>query len=181
MSGRASAARYARALLDVAIKESDPAQVAEDLAEFAALVSGNADLHGALTNPVVPASAKQRLVNELVTRQGLKPPVSKLLLMLAERDRMGLLPDLVDVYRERLMDHEGVIRAEVTSATEISVERAEQLKQRLASATGRTVTMTTKVDPSLIGGVVARIGSTVYDGSVATQLEKMREKLLQGT
>jgi F-type H+-transporting ATPase subunit delta len=180
VSGRASAARYARALLDVAIKENtDLDRVAQDLADFAALLSGNADLRGALTNPVVPAAAKQRVVSELVTRQGLKSPVSKLLVMLAERDRMSLLPDLVDVYRERLMDHQGVLRAEVTAATEISNERAEQLQQRLSQATGRKVTMTTKVDPSLIGGSVARIGSTIYDGSVATQLAKMRGKLLQ--
>jgi len=179
MSGRASAARYARALLDVAIKESDPARVELDLAAFAELVAGNAGLRDALTNPVVPATGKQKVVAELLTRQGLKPPVSKLLLMLAERDRLSLLPDLLDVYRERLMEHQGVVRAEITVATEIPKDRADQLQRRLAAATGRMVTMTTKVDPSLIGGVVARIGSTVYDGSVATQLQRMREKLLQ--
>lgn len=179
MSTRSSAARYARALLDVAIKESDPARVGQDLTVFADLVATHADLRDALTNPVVPASAKHRLVDELVTRQGLKPPVSKLLLMLAERDRFILLPELVEVYRERLMEHQGVLRAEVTSATELPKERVDQLQQRLAKATGRTVTLTTRVDPALIGGAVTRIGSTVYDGSVATQLEKMRAKLMQ--
>jgi F-type H+-transporting ATPase subunit delta len=179
MSGRATAVRYARALLDVAIKESDPARVEQDLAAFAGLVEANPDLREALTNPVVPAHAKQRVVNELVTRQGLKPPVSKVLLMLAERDRLSILADLLQVYRERLMEHQGVVRAEITAAAELSTERLEQLQQRLAGVTGRTVTMTTRVDPSLIGGVVARIGGTVYDGSVATQLERMREKLLQ--
>ena len=178
MSGRASAARYARALLDIAIAESDPARVGEELNAFAALVTGNADLRDVLTNPVVPAHAKERVVNELVTRQGLKPPISKLLLMLAARDRIRLLPDLVEVYGERLMEHQGVLQAEVTSATEISKERAEQLQQRIAKATGRKVTLTTKVDPTLIAGAVTRIGGTVYDGSVATQLEKMRERLL---
>jgi F-type H+-transporting ATPase subunit delta len=179
VSTRASAARYARALLDVAIKESDPDRVGRDLDTFADLLKGSAELRQALSNPVIPASAKQRLVNELVTRQELQPPVSKLLLMLAERDRLVLLPDLVEVYRERLMEHQGIIRAEVTSATDLSPERTEQLRQRLAAATGRTVTLTTRTDPALIGGVVARIGSTVYDGSVATQLEQMRARLLQ--
>jgi F-type H+-transporting ATPase subunit delta len=179
MSTRSSAARYARALLDVAIKESDPARVGEELSAFATLLAGHDELREALTNPVVPAPAKQRLVNELVTRQGLKAPVSKLLVMLAERDRLLLLPELAEIYRERLMEHQGVLQAEVTSATELSKDRVAQLQQRLASATGRTVTLTTKVDPSLIGGAVTRIGSTVYDGSVATQLEQMRAKLMQ--
>lgn len=179
MSGRASAARYARALLDVAIKEADPAQVSAHLGAFADLVAGNPTLRDALTNPAVPAAAKQRVVSELVTRQGLKPPVSKLLLMLAERDRLSLLPDLLAVYRERLEEHVGVVRAEVTSATELTPEQAAHVQQRLATVTGRDVKLTTRVDAQLIGGVVARIGSTVYDGSVATQLAKMREKLLQ--
>ena len=93
-------------------------------------------------------------------------------------DRLVLLPDLLQVYDERLEALRGVVRAEVTSATDLTPEQAAQLQQRLAAATGRTVTLSTKVDPSLIAGVVARIGSTVYDDSVATQLEKMREKLL---
>jgi F-type H+-transporting ATPase subunit delta len=178
MSARASAARYARALLDVAVKEADPEQVGRDLAAFAELVRGHAGLRDALTNPVVPAEAKQRVVSDLVAKQGLKPPVSKLLLMLAERDRMAILPDLVHLYTTRLEEFRGIVRAQVTAATELSAEQAAQLQQRLSTATGRTVTLTTSVDPSLIGGVVARIGSTVYDGSVAAQLEKMREKLL---
>jgi F-type H+-transporting ATPase subunit delta len=179
MSARASATRYARALLDVAIKESDPDKIGADLSGFADLIAAHPDLRDALTNPVVPAAAKQRVVNELVTRQGLQGPVSRLVLMLAERDRMALLPEVLEIYRERLLEHQGVLQAEVTAATEISTERAGQLQQRLAKATGRKVTLTTRVDPALIGGAVTRIGSTIYDGSVATQLEQLRAKLLQ--
>lgn len=178
MSARASASRYARALLDVAVKEADPEQVGRDLAAFAALVDQHADLREALTNPVVPAPSKQRVVTELIAKIGLKAPVSKLLVLLAGRDRLVLLPDLVQVYNERVEELKGIVRAEVTSATEITPEQAAQLQQRLSKATGRTVTLTTKTDPALIAGVVARIGSTVYDGSVATQLDKMREKLI---
>jgi len=75
------------------------------------------------------------------------------------------------------MDHRQVIQAEVTTATPLSAERLSELQQRLAKVTGRTVTMTTKIDQTIIGGVVTRIGSTVYDGSVATQLAKVRERL----
>ena len=154
-------------------------QVGAAISEFAALVAGNTPLHDALTNPVIPAAAKQRVVTELIARLGLTPPVSKLLLMLAERDRLTLLADVVEIYRTRLEEHQGVVRAEVTAASALSPEQTRALQDRLASALGRSVTMTTRIDTALIGGVVARIGGTVYDGSVATRLTKMREKLLQ--
>lgn len=179
MSGRASAARYARALLDVAIAEADPVQAGADLGTFGELVAGNAPLREALTSPAVPAAGKERLVNALVARLGLKPPVSKLLLMLAGRDRMALLPDLIDVYRERLMEHQQVVHAEIATALPLSEAQVTALQARLSRATGQQVTMRATVDPALIGGMTARIGSTVYDGSLATQLEKMRARLLQ--
>jgi F-type H+-transporting ATPase subunit delta len=98
-------------------------------------------------------------------------------MLLAARGRLELVPDLLAVYRERLLEHRQIVQAEVTTAVPLSPERATQLQRRLATITGRTVTMTTKVDQALIGGVVTRIGSTVYDGSVATQLAKVRERL----
>jgi F-type H+-transporting ATPase subunit delta len=179
MSMRASAARYARALLDVAIKESDPERANQELAAFVDLVRTNPDLQRTLANPVVSAADKRAIVQQILERQSPTTPVGKLVLLLASRGRLALLPDLLDVYRERLMEHRSVLRAEVTTAVPLSQERAAQLQQRLANATGRTVTMTTKVDTSIIGGVVTRIGGTVFDGSVATRLAKVRDRLEQ--
>ncbi len=177
MPSRASAARYARALFDVALKESDPAQIERDLASFAGLLSSNAELHGALTNPAVPVSAKRQIVDTLGARLNAAAPARKLLVLLADRDRLNIVPDLLAVYRERLMEHQQVVRAEVTTAAPLPPERVTQIEQTLASLTGRKVDMKTHVDPALIGGVVTRIGSTVYDGSIATQLTKLRERL----
>jgi len=179
MSMRTSAARYAKALLDVAVSESTEEQAGKDLTAFADLVRANPELQRMLANPVVAAADKRAVVQQLVERLGPSAPVGKLLLLLASRGRLVLLPDLVDVYRERLMEHQGVIRAEVTTAEPLAPERAAELQQRLAASTGRTVTMTTQVDPSIIGGVVTRIGSTVYDGSIATQLAKVRQTLTE--
>jgi F-type H+-transporting ATPase subunit delta len=179
MSMRSSAARYARALLDVAIKESDPERAEQELAAFVDLVRTNPDLQRTLANPVVSAADKRAIVQQILERLSPTTPVGKLVLLLASRGRLALLPDLLDVYRERLMEHRSVLRAEVTTAVPLSQERAAQLQQRLANATGRTVTMTTNVDASIIGGVVTRIGSTVYDGSVATRLAKVRDRLEQ--
>jgi F-type H+-transporting ATPase subunit delta len=179
MSMRASAARYARALLDVAIKESDPERAEQELAAFVDLVRSNPDLQRTIGNPVVPAAGKRAIVQQILERLKPATPVGKLIVLLASRGRLALLPDLLDVYRERLMEHRNVLRAEVTTAAPLSPDRAAQLQQRLAAATGRVVTMTTKVDASIIGGVVTRIGSTVFDGSVASQLAKVRDRLEQ--
>jgi F-type H+-transporting ATPase subunit delta len=179
MRMRASAARYARALLDVAIKESDPERAEHELAAFVDLVRGNPDLQRTFANPVVSAADKRAVVQQILERLKPATPVGKLIVLLASRGRLALLPDLLEVYRERLMEHQNVLRAEVTTADPLSPDRAAQLQQRLAAATGRVVTMTTKVDASIIGGVVTRIGSTVFDGSVATQLAKVRDRLEQ--
>ena len=179
MSMRTSAARYARALLDVAIKESDPERAGQDLAGFVELVERHPDLQRALGNPVVSAAAKRNVVQQILERQQPSAPVGKLLLLLAVRGRLELLPDVLAVYRERLREHRQILEAEVTTAVALSAERIADLQQRLAAMTGRTVTMTTKVNQALIGGVVTRIGSTVYDGSVATQLTRVRDRLVE--
>lgn len=178
MSGRSSATRYARALLDVSIREADPVRVGADLSAISSLVSGHSELQGALRNPVVPAGAKRRVVQALLERAPVAAPLGKLLLMLADRDRLALIADLNEVYQERLREHQGVLRAEVTTAVPLDENRADAIRTRLSTATGKHVTLTTKVDPALIGGLIARIGSTVYDGSVAARLIRMRERLL---
>jgi len=177
MPSRASATRYARALFDVALKESDPVRIERDLASFAGLMSSSAELSGALTNPAVPAAAKRRIADALAGRLEVAAPTRKLLLLLADRERLGLVPDLLEVYRTRLLEHQQVVRAEVTTAAPLAPERAAQLQKKLADITGLKVEMTTSVDPAIIGGVVTRIGSTVYDGSLASQLARLKARL----
>lgn len=179
MSNQASANRYAKALLDVAIKEADPVKAEEDLAAFAGLFEAHAELRRSLTNPVVPVQAKRAVVRELVARARPSSPVGKLLVLLADRDRLEILPALLTAYRSRLMDHQHVVRAEVVTAVALPEARAAQLRQKLQAVTGRTVLLETRVDPSIIGGLVARVGTTVYDGSIGTQLTRMKERLAE--
>jgi F-type H+-transporting ATPase subunit delta len=115
----------------------------------------------------------------LIARAKLTPVLGKLIALLADRDRLVLLPDLLAAYRERLLDHLKVVRADVTTAVPLPADRAAAVEQSLAKVTGRTVTLATRVDPSIIGGVVARLGSTIYDGSVVRQLQRMKEKLVE--
>jgi F-type H+-transporting ATPase subunit delta len=181
MTNRAAAIRYARALFDVALKEGgDLAQIEEQLTAVVGLFSQYPQLQKVLLNPAVPAPRKTAVVSDLVGRLGVTAILAKLLILLAERDRLVLLPDLLATYRDRVLDHRHVVRAEVTTATPLSTARAREIEQRLSHVTGRTVTMTSRVDPGIIGGVIARIGSTVYDASVTTQLQKIRKRLEAG-
>lgn len=181
MSNRTAAARYARALLDVALQEkTDLAQIESDIAAIVNLFASHETAKKVLLNPAVPAPKKGAAVSAITKQAGISPVVSKLLVMLAERDRLVLLPDLLATFRDLVMAHQKVLRAEVTSALELSADRVDAIQRRLAEVTGRTVLLTARVDPALVGGMVARVGSTVYDGSVTTQLQKMRARLAEG-
>ena len=178
MTSRAAGARYARALVDVARKEGDIDQAGRDLAAFAQLVAGHDQLPRVFSNPAIPAPRKRAVVEQLLARGGaLSPIVAKLLLLLADRDRLAILPEIAAAYQDRMMVHAKVVRAEVVTAIGLPADRVDALKQGLARATGREVQLETRVDPAIIGGAVTRIGSTVYDGSVTRQLEKMKEAL----
>jgi F-type H+-transporting ATPase subunit delta len=180
MTRRTTALRYARALLDVAIAEADPVAVETQLADATDAFTGHAGLWQVMINPAVPAPKKRAVVDSLLPQLDVSPVLQKTLQMLASRDRIALLPDLLEAYRSRLLDHQKVVRADVTSAVPLPADRVQKLQQELAALTGRTVVMTSATDPSIIGGVVAQIGSTVYDGSIRRQLEKIREKLTEG-
>jgi F-type H+-transporting ATPase subunit delta len=178
MTNKTAAMRYARALLDVAIKEkADLDQIERDLDSVAALFTEYPALAHALLNPVVPVARKRAATAELTALAQLTPMVTKLIGLLADRDRLVLVPDLLAAFRERLLDYRNVIRAEITTTVPLPPERAQIIEASLAKTTGRTVALTMNVDPSIIGGVVTRIGSTVYDGSVARQLQKIRTRL----
>ena len=179
MTSRVAATRYARALFDVARKEGDIHQAGRDIAAFARLVAGNEGLSRAFANPAVPAQRKRAVVEQLFAAAGpMSPIVQKLVLMLAERDRLVLLPELATAYEARLMENAQVVRAQLTTAIALPQDRIAALQQGLARATGRQVQLEASVDTSIIGGAVARIGSTVYDGSVTTQLQKVKERLV---
>jgi F-type H+-transporting ATPase subunit delta len=178
MTARVAAARYARALFDVVLKERlDVDKIERDLAAFAELVNGHDALRRALSNPAIPPSRKRGVIEQLVAQQPVSGPVARTLTMLAERDRLALLGDLTNAFRERVMDHRQVVRAEITTAVALPADRVAALQQGIARATGRQVQLETRIDPAIIGGAVTRIGSTIYDGSVTTQLQRLKERL----
>jgi F-type H+-transporting ATPase subunit delta len=178
MTSRTAAARYARALLDVAIKESvDLDNIAKELDEFLTLLKEQPALERVLLNPAVPAPRKKAAVEQIVKLAAPSVVVGKLLVLLAQGDRLALFPELVNAYHEILMERQNVVRAEITSAEPLPKERVDAIQERLAALTGKQVTIGATVDKEILGGMVARVGSTVYDASIATQLKKIRERL----
>ena len=180
MTSRASAARYARALFEVALAEQqDLALIDGELSSLIATVQGNDGLQRALTHPAIPAARKRAVVEQLLALSPMHPLLSRTLLLLADRDRLALLPELAEAYRSRLLDHQQVVRAHVTTAVTLPADRVAALEQGLAGATGRQVQLQVAVDPAILGGAVTRIGSTVYDGSITTQLDKLKQRLAE--
>jgi F-type H+-transporting ATPase subunit delta len=179
MSLHTSATRYARALLDVALAESDPHKIERDLTSFVNAMHSSPDLTRALTSPRIPAATKRNVVEGIARSIGMEPPAAKLLGLLADRGRLEIFNELLAVYSEQLLAHSGIVKGTVTSAIPLAPEIVTALARGLSSATGKQVQLETTVDPSLIGGVVAQIGSTVYDGSIRTQLQRMKQQLVE--
>lgn len=180
MSFRTSANRYAKALFDVALEEkADLAQVDRDLQAVVEMVKASPDLTLNLKRRSVTDAERQSLMAAVSKAMTLSTPVTKMLVLLAKTGKLGLIPDLAAAYRERLLAHQNIVRADVTSAAPLSPEKTKALEDSLSKVTGKKVEIYASVDPDLLGGVVARIGSTVYDGSVKTQLSRMRQELVK--
>jgi len=180
MSLRTSANRYAKALFDVAIAENnDLAQIDRDLQALVAMMHESPDLAQASGRSGVTEAVRKSLMEAVADQMALSAPVKKLLVLLAESRKLNLVPDLAIAYRERLLAHQNIVRAEVTSAVALSPEKTKALADSLGQVTGKQVDLSVTVDPELLGGVIAKIGSTVYDGSVRTQLQRMRAELVK--
>jgi len=180
MSLRTSANRYAKALFDVALQEkADLAQIDRDLQAVDDMLKTSPDLALNLSRGSVTDAQRQSLMEAIAKAMSLSTPVTKLMVMLGKSGRLDLVPDLTEAYRERLLSHQNIVRADVTSAAPLSAEKTKALEESLSKVTGKKVELSVSVDPELLGGVVARIGSTVYDGSVKTQLQRMRQELVK--
>ncbi len=178
MSSRTSATRYAKALLDVTSNDADAGKIERDLAIFVDLLHTSSELRQALLTPSVPASGKRGIVTAVSERIGMAPTGVRMLQLLADRDRLGMMDDLVTVFRERLLDRRKIVRAELRSAVALTPDEVKAIETELGAVTGMNVAVEAVVDPDLIGGVLAKVGSTVYDGTVKSQLNRLRKQLV---
>jgi F-type H+-transporting ATPase subunit delta len=180
MSVRSTARRYAAVLFEVVqAKQADLAKAEGELRSFVTLVEGHHELQTVLAHPAISALKKRELVETILNGvPDLSGEVRRLLLMMAERDRLGSVPDVAAAFTERLMAHRKVMDAQIVTASALPENQRAALAQALSSAVGAEVRLKESVDPSIVGGLVARVGSVVYDASLTRQLEKMRQQLL---
>jgi F-type H+-transporting ATPase subunit delta len=179
MTAKSVARQYANAAFAVAQKNQRVDAFGRELQSFADLVAGHADLRQAFASVAVPRQSKRDLVSALLDRSGpVTDELRRLLDLLADNDRLPLVALVAEAYHDKSMEAAGVVRAELVTAQPISADRQAALAGALGQATGRRVDVSGRVDASIIGGVVAKVGSVVYDGSVSRQLERMRQRLM---
>ena len=179
MSNRVVAARYARALLEVSEQHGTVEGVEQELTDVVDLMDSHALLRETLVNPSVAPARKRAVLDDVIPKLGEVSDISRrLLMMLADRDRLGILAEVVQLYRERVRELQGIVRARITTATPLPPDRVEAIAGALGGATGKQVEIEASVDSALLGGIVTQVGSTVYDGSIAQHLERLRRRFL---
>jgi F-type H+-transporting ATPase subunit delta len=175
---KALAERYAGALVDVAVENKQADQVKQELADFAALVRESPDLQAFLANPSIARMAKHSAIEAIVTRMGASRTLRNYLFVIVDQRRAGMLIEIQEAFSRLLDARQGITQAKVTSATELTAQERGELGAALAKLTGEKVQAQYTTDAALIGGSVVQIGSTIYDGSVRTQLERMRARMI---
>jgi F-type H+-transporting ATPase subunit delta len=173
-----AASRYAKALLDVLYPAKAEAG-REQLLQFLSVLSQQPDARHLLENPTVSAERRKDLVQRIGDTLVLDVPVRNFLGLLIDRNRLDLLDEITSTYGALLDDKLGIVRARVTSALDLDSRQRDEVAARLQALTGKKVRMEVFVDPSLIGGLVAQVGSTIYDGSIRQQLQSFRNNLTQ--
>ena len=173
----ALAQRYAAALADIVLERDDAAAAKEGLAAFVDAFSRSVELRNFLSSPAVPKPAKQAVIEKLGAGLKLGPAVRNFLFVIVDNRRMDLLGEIRQAFEGELYARLGIAEAEVTSARELTSQEKTDLNGTLARLTGKRIEARYGLDGALIGGAVVRIGSTVYDGSVRQQLDRLRARL----
>jgi len=170
--------RYARALLDLAGEQGQIERVGTDLRDLDVAWKEGAELREVFENPSFSAASRAAVIDTITTRMGVLPVVRNTLRLLSDRHRIRHLPEVVEAFEELAQEREGRVRAEVITARPMTESYREQLRSTLERVTGKKVVLVTREDPSIIGGVVTRVGDKVFDGSIKHQLAEIRDDLL---
>jgi len=169
---------YARAFADVVMSAHlDANRAVGGLREIARLLDESVDLRRVWENPAVPADQKRHLLDAIVQREGIDKQVRNLIAVLIDHRRMPFLPRIIEQLEKELDARMGFAEAQISSARELSDAEKRALESQIAKATGKKVRAAYALDSSLLGGAVVRVGSTIYDGSVSGQLERIREAI----
>jgi F-type H+-transporting ATPase subunit delta len=177
LSSQTVARRYASALADVIIERGEADVVQRELAAWEKMISENDALREAFNNPTVVYEQKGKVLNELIARTKVLPTTANFLRVLLKNQRLAELPEVHAKLSQVLDERAGVLSAEITSVGPVSDSIKLLLEEKLLRMTGKKARLSFATDESLLGGIVTRIGSTIYDGSVSNELRRLREEL----
>jgi len=177
MSVQTVARRYATALADVVLERGEAREVQEELMTWEKLLQANENLREVLRNPTIALDQKRAVLNKLIDRVKPRPTTVNFLKVLLQNQRLADLREINNKFAELLDERAGMIAATVTTARTVAEDEQRRLHERLLSLTGKKVRINFDTDPDLIGGLVTRIGSTVYDGSVRNHLQEIKDKM----
>ena len=175
----AVSSRYARAFADVVVESKLDAQaVVRQLHDFVAMFEGNEGLRKVWESPAVTADQKRAILDKLVQQMGdVQRPLRNFLAVLIDHSRIVMLPEIARQFETELNSRMGRVEAVVTSARELTEGERTAITAQVAKTTGRQISAKYQLDTSLLGGATVRVGSTVYDGSVRGQLQKIKQEL----
>jgi F-type H+-transporting ATPase subunit delta len=176
----AVAHRYAQALVDIVMSPGSvlkPEDAVAQVAAAEALIHESPELRTALLTPAIPTSRKRAVMAQLLERVGASPLIRNFVYVIIDHRRIASIADIREAFELQLDERLGFVRAEVSSATPLNEPLSAGLESQLSKLTGKRMRLRFEVDPTLIGGVVARIGSTLYDGSVRGELQELGRKL----
>jgi len=177
MSVQTVARRYAAALADVVLERGEAREVQEELAVWEQMIQSSGDLQEVFRNPTVALDQKRAVLNKLIERVKPRPTTVNFLKVLLQNQRLTQLGDINRKFTEILDERAGMVAAKVMTARSVPERSQKELHTKLTELTGKKVRVDFGTDPDLIGGIVTRIGSTVYDGSVRNQLQQIKERM----
>lgn len=177
MKNTVLAKRYAKALFAVGKEDGAFADYAKVLNELSELYVGMAEVADALTNPLYPEDVRLKVMESLAKALAAPPVMVNFCKLLVEKKRAGILPEIAEVYQEMLDQENNLVRGTVTSATELSPEVNTKIKATMEKLTGKQVELSNRIDPAIIGGMVAKVGDLVLDGSIRSQLAGLKESI----
>ncbi len=174
---KSASLQYANALADVALEQGAAEAVLKQLNDFGATFEGSMELRNFFSSPAVTREDKHVVIGKIITRMGASKILRNFLFVIADRQRMHALPEIVAAFQEVIRQREGIAEAEISSAAELGAAQKREFQKTLERLTGKQVEPKYSLDPALLGGAVVRIGDTIYDGSLRNRLNGLRARL----
>lgn len=171
--------RYARSLAEIAFEDGLEQTVTEDLNTYIEIFRVVPDLLDAFHAPYIPRETKQRLLAELMTLHPVNHITSNFLRILLQHNRFRYYPEIADAFFKSINERKGIVTARVTASSPLSPQELKSLEDKIAEITGKSVNVELQTDANLLGGIVVQVGSTIFDGSIRTQLSEMRRRLTE--